>query len=673
MFWETEYGDYIGLNFTVPAHNITLYTGVWKCTYIKTLEDFIDFSKVVNSGADMFEGTTVFLDSDLSLAGKTFEPIGTSYSKYFLGVFDGQGHVISNLVMNSSSRFAGLFGYSEGMAIRNVVLDSSCSIASSFCGSDDAFVGGFIGRYDPRNGPCIIENLVNMASVSFTGNIRNGYLHLGGIAGYFYSYSHEITVKNCASYGDVTDSGVSRYSYVGGISGYSYGYSSKRVYIYNSLNYGTITHSGTSSDYLYIGGIAGCAEYTSIENCVSAGKIEPTGAASNNYTGSIVGYAYSDTSINYCYFTNELNSLEKYAGGTPSESNTTSYDIITFELNDSVTIGDYKGTSLIGVLNSAADSNADYSNWLLNKNSNTVTFTINGRTSAAIKMNYQIILLPSLASEGNMSFVWYEDSEYITQLTSYEVTSDTKLYSLYGVIFTVTFDKNGGEGISFASKKVVYSNTYGEFPEASKTGYTLTGWFTEKTGGNKVESGSIVTANGDHTLYAQWTINKYTLTFDFGNGTVNSVVFDFNETIEYPDDPTRDGHIFAGWKPRPERMPAENKTLYAKWTITESTEYVEIIFSEKDLTEEEIRDIIKEFVPEGAEFEIARIEDDSEGTRAIVRFDDKEEAKSFIEKVTTSSDSKSIIVSIGVVPGDSFSSSLSLNFLVLFCVMLQFF
>ena len=74
--WETDYGDYVGMSLAMPAQSITLYA-VWKCTHIKTPGDFVDFSKVVNSGADTFSGTTVLLDSDLSLAGKNLSQLET--------------------------------------------------------------------------------------------------------------------------------------------------------------------------------------------------------------------------------------------------------------------------------------------------------------------------------------------------------------------------------------------------------------------------------------------------------------------------------------------------------------------------------------------------------------------------------------------------------------------
>ena len=78
---------------------------------INSVDGFVEFTKIVNDGTN-YLGTTVFLDSDLDLAGKTFEPIGNSISwKYFRGVLDGQGHAISNLEMTSDLKHIGIFGY----------------------------------------------------------------------------------------------------------------------------------------------------------------------------------------------------------------------------------------------------------------------------------------------------------------------------------------------------------------------------------------------------------------------------------------------------------------------------------------------------------------------------------------------------------------------------------
>ena len=194
---------------------------------ITNVDEFIQFKDNVNGGAN-YSGTTVFLESDLDFTGKSFEPIGTyNYwgdSNYFNGTFDGQGHVISNLVMSSSSlESVGLFGSSATLTIKNVIIDSSCSFASSYNGSssefDYGYVGGVIGYCYAYNGNCTIENSVNMASVAFSGNISGrGELYLGGVVGELYSSKNDSTMKNCANYGDVIYSGKSELSYIGGIA-----------------------------------------------------------------------------------------------------------------------------------------------------------------------------------------------------------------------------------------------------------------------------------------------------------------------------------------------------------------------------------------------------------------------------------------------------------------------
>ena len=316
----------------------------------------------------------------------------------------------------------------KALTIKNVILDSSCSITSSFSGTGYAHIGGIIGYCWAT-----IENSVNMGSVTFTGNVSDGYyLYLGGIVGYLdSSSSYDTTVKNCANYGDVTHYGKSSSSYIGGIVGYS-----NRVYIYNYLNYASIYHVDTTSNILRLGGIAGNTEYTTIDNCVSGGEISSHATEPDeNYIGSIVGRVDSNTTINYCYWTSDLSDFDKYGTGAPaSESNTFSYDSTTFELSETVSIGSYTGTSLIEALNgySVYYKDRGYSQWLLiNREYKAVSFTINGRTNP-IKMDHQIILLPSLASEGNMNFDgWYTDKECTVPFEKTAVEEDTTLYGKY--------------------------------------------------------------------------------------------------------------------------------------------------------------------------------------------------------------------------------------------------
>ena len=205
----------------------------------------------------------------------------------------------------SSSQYVGLFGYSRRLTIRNVILDSSCSIMSSFIGSwSSAYVGGFIGYGYANNGPCTIENSVNMASVSFTGN-TGGSLYLGGIAGVMWSSNNnEASMKNCVNYGTVTNEGtVGGYFDIGGIVGHFRDHTKS---IQNCINYGTIRNLGSTANYMYMGGILGFVtvngdisqtEQSSFENCLSAGKIEPTTPGTYKI-GGIVGHSYGYSSKN---------------------------------------------------------------------------------------------------------------------------------------------------------------------------------------------------------------------------------------------------------------------------------------------------------------------------------------------------------------------------------------
>ena len=144
--------------------------------------------KNVNKGTSYY-GTTVYLGSDIeftSSLSNQFQPIGTE-SRDFRGTFDGQGHVIRNLTITtpSSSLYTGLFGYSGGtVTIKNLVMDSSCSVVSSAVSRYSyTYVGSVLGRCYTVNSGCLVENCVNMGSVTFSGSIKSDNLRLGGIAG----------------------------------------------------------------------------------------------------------------------------------------------------------------------------------------------------------------------------------------------------------------------------------------------------------------------------------------------------------------------------------------------------------------------------------------------------------------------------------------------------------
>jgi len=143
--------------------------------------------------------------------------------------------------------------------------------------------------------------------------------------------------------------------------------------------------------------------------------------------------------------------------------------------------------------------------------------------------------------------------------------------------YTVSFDSQGGSSVS--SRNVTYDAKYGTLSTpTAPTGYTFAGWYTAANGGSKITSDTTVKTASNHTLYAQWAANEYTVSFDPNGGSVapSSQTAIYNST--YGDLPTlmRAGYAFNGWfteKSGGTQVTRDTKvttvanhTLYAQWT-----------------------------------------------------------------------------------------------------------
>jgi uncharacterized repeat protein (TIGR02543 family) len=110
---------------------------------------------------------------------------------------------------------------------------------------------------------------------------------------------------------------------------------------------------------------------------------------------------------------------------------------------------------------------------------------------------------------------WYTEPTLGTKITEDSIVSNTNNHTLYArweiplttKKVTVTFDAQGGT-VDPETKEVTVGSTYGQLPTPTKILSTFTGWFTEKTDGDKVTSSTKVTNNKDHILYARWKIWK---------------------------------------------------------------------------------------------------------------------------------------------------------------------
>ena len=125
-------------------------------------------------------------------------------------------------------------------------------------------------------------------------------------------------------------------------------------------------------------------------------------------------------------------------------------------------------------------------------------------------------------------------------------------------------------GETIYARQILPSGTLATCPDTPATtlGCTFGGW--NKADGTAWDYASDkVTDN--ITLYAKWTANTYTITFDTTGGSeIAPITQDYGTVITAPADPTREGYTFKGWdREIPTTMPAENMTLKARWKGTE--------------------------------------------------------------------------------------------------------
>jgi uncharacterized repeat protein (TIGR02543 family) len=146
-----------------------------------------------------------------------------------------------------------------------------------------------------------------------------------------------------------------------------------------------------------------------------------------------------------------------------------------------------------------------------NHEDNPTNYTIEDEAitlKAATKIGYDFAGWFDAATEGNK----------VTEIAKGS-TGDKTLYARWSANeYTVTFDAQDGE-VEPASKSVTYDANYGGLPTPTKTGHTFQGWFTAATGGTEVTAETTVKTAEDHTLYAQWEISEYTITFVTDGGT----------------------------------------------------------------------------------------------------------------------------------------------------------
>lgn len=210
------------------------------------------------------------------------------------------------------------------------------------------------------------------------------------------------------------------------------------------------------------------------------------------------------------------------------------------------------------------NSNLSTVDFKYTRNSYKLTWNLNGGTptndyTASIEIKYKTpIVAPILTMMGNC-YTWDKEIAVTMPAVDMEYTANWTANS-----YAVGFSEEGLQNIS-----VTYGGSYGDLPEVSKIGYTFDGWYTDASGGEKIELGSKVTIAKDHVLYSHWSVISYNLDWNLNGGTASNSYTSGNvaySTSIIAPVINKTGYEFAGWDKEIARtMPAENLTYKANW------------------------------------------------------------------------------------------------------------
>lgn len=162
------------------------------CSYY----DLCLFRNLVNSGTN-FQGQTINLLCDIDMNGDEWIPIGCVFDKPFMGSFNGNNHVIKNMVLRlnlslgtiATYRCIGLFGIvgdteqSDNIMIKDIIIDKTCSMKyNKYTG--DIYCSYLVG--------CLNKGTIDNCKIYADVRLNNASNQI-----YYGSFTGDININNC--------------------------------------------------------------------------------------------------------------------------------------------------------------------------------------------------------------------------------------------------------------------------------------------------------------------------------------------------------------------------------------------------------------------------------------------------------------------------------------------
>ncbi len=148
---------------------------------------------------------------------------------------------------------------------------------------------------------------------------------------------------------------------------------------------------------------------------------------------------------------------------------------------------------------------------------------------------------------------WNTNSDWTWTGYSKDATITTALTKTWGAVVTlyaqwtankyiITFDANGW-AVSETDRQVTFGEEYWVLPVPTREWYTFSWWYTQSEGWEYITWITKVTKTENHTLYAQWKIRTYTITWKNSTWTV----LETDENVPYWTMPSYDWEEPISW------------------------------------------------------------------------------------------------------------------------------
>lgn len=192
----------------------------------------------------------------------------------------------------------------------------------------------------------------------------------------------------------------------------------------------------------------------------------------------------------------------------------------------------------------------------------TVKFDANGGTGAPSSQTktygYTLTLSSTKPTRTGYNFLGWSTSKTATSPTyyaggSYTANSGATLYAVWELqSYTVSFNANGGSGAPSSQTKYYGTNLTLSSTKPTWAGHTFVKWNTASDGsGTSYQPGATYSGNAALKLYAIWTLDSYTVSYDANGGTGapgNQVKYYGQALTLTTAIPSRPGYTFFVWR-----------------------------------------------------------------------------------------------------------------------------